>query len=103
MRLGSLLVSSALLLATPTLAAQDSAAVPADSAELHWVVAPPILPPGATIAVVSGDPTAPGRSVIQLSMPNGYRMSPHFHPHSERVEVKRIKPGSVRIAGHVVR
>jgi len=34
-----------------------------------------------------GDPAEPGRSTIQLSMPNGYTMSPHFHPTDERVQV----------------
>jgi quercetin dioxygenase-like cupin family protein len=85
MRLRTLLTSSALLLAAPALAAQDSAA----AAPMQWVVAPPLLPPGAMIAVVSGDPILPGRSTIQLSMPNGYRMPPHFHPTYERVEVKQ--------------
>jgi hypothetical protein len=41
------------------------------------------------IAVISGDPTQPGRSTIELSMPDGYRMPPHFHPTDERVEVKQ--------------
>ena len=85
MRLRTLLTSSALLLAAPALAAQDSAA----AAPMQWAVAPPLLPPGAMIAVVSGDPILPGRSTIQLSMPNGYRMPPHFHPTYERVEVKQ--------------
>jgi mannose-6-phosphate isomerase-like protein (cupin superfamily) len=41
------------------------------------------------IAVVSGDPTGPDQSTIQLSMPDGYRMPPHYHPTDERVEVKQ--------------
>ena len=59
----------------------------ADSAQLQWIV-PPLLPPGALLAVVSGDPTAPGESTIELSMPDGYRLPPHFHPSYEHVEVK---------------
>jgi quercetin dioxygenase-like cupin family protein len=39
--------------------------------------------------VVSGDPTGPGRSTIELAMPDGYAMPPHFHPTDERVEVKQ--------------
>jgi quercetin dioxygenase-like cupin family protein len=47
-----------------------------------------VLPRGALIAVVSGDPTGPGKSTLELSMPNGYRIPPHFHPSYEHVEVK---------------
>jgi quercetin dioxygenase-like cupin family protein len=55
----------------------------------QWTAAPSLLPPGALIAVVSGDPTGPGQSTIELAMPDGYRMPPHFHPTDERVEVKQ--------------
>ena len=44
----------------------------AEPASLHWF-APPLLPPGAFIAIVSGDPTGPGKLTLQVSMPNGYR------------------------------
>jgi quercetin dioxygenase-like cupin family protein len=63
------------------------AQAPADSAALQWSV-PPLLPPGALIAVVSGDPTAPGESTLELSMPNGYRLPPHSHPSYEHVQVR---------------
>jgi quercetin dioxygenase-like cupin family protein len=59
----------------------------AEPATLHWSV-PPVLPHGALMAIVSGDPTGPGQSTLQLSMPNGYRIPPHFHPSYEHVEVK---------------
>jgi quercetin dioxygenase-like cupin family protein len=53
----------------------------------QWSV-PPVLPPGALIAVVSGDPTLPGEFTLMVSMPNGYRIPPHSHPSFEHVEVK---------------
>jgi quercetin dioxygenase-like cupin family protein len=59
----------------------------ADRAPLQWSV-PPVLPPGALIAVVRGDPTGPGESTLQLSMPDGYRIPPHSHPSYEHVEVR---------------
>jgi len=71
------------VLAASSASAQASAA----SKPLHWQV-PPVLPPGALIAVVSGDPTGPGESTLALSMPDGYRIPPHFHPGYEHVEVK---------------
>ena len=40
------------------------------------------------MAIVGGDPTGPGVSTLELSMPNGYRIPPHFHPGYEHVEVK---------------
>jgi len=70
-------------LAAPGAMAQASA----ERAPLHWSP-PPLLPPGALLAVVSGDPTGPGQSTLELSMPNGYRLPPHFHPSYEHVEVK---------------
>jgi quercetin dioxygenase-like cupin family protein len=59
----------------------------ANGAPLQWSV-PPVLPPGALIAVVSGDPTGPGESTLELSMPDGYRIPPHSHPSYEHVEVR---------------
>ena len=57
----------------------------ADS-ELQWIV-PPLLPPGALLAVVSGDPTAPVQTTMRVVMPDGYRLPPHYHPSYEHVEV----------------
>ena len=81
----AVLCSAAMLPGTPGLAAQKAAT----ASPLQWAVAPSLLPPGSLIAVVSGYPTGPGQSTIELSMPDGYRMPPHFHPTDERVEVKQ--------------
>jgi quercetin dioxygenase-like cupin family protein len=59
-----------------------------EPAHLQWFV-PPLLPPGALIAVVSGDPTRPGMSTLMVSMPDGYRFPPHSHPSYEHVEVRK--------------
>jgi quercetin dioxygenase-like cupin family protein len=77
------LIMGVAMLAAPGAMAQASA----DRGPLQWSV-PPVLPPGALIAVVSGDPTGPGQSTLQLSMPNGYRIPPHSHPSYEHVEVR---------------
>ena len=82
-RLWVLYAVSVWFLAAPAAMAQSSA----DPESLQWTV-PPVLPPGALIAVVSGDPTAPGEFTLLVSMPDGYRLPPHFHPSSERVEVR---------------
>ena len=82
-RLSVLTAASVWFLAAPGAMAQSSA----DPASLQWSV-PPVLPPGALIAVVSGDPTGPGEFTLLVSMPNGYRLPPHFHPSYQHVEVR---------------
>ncbi len=83
-----MLVSAGLLLVlAPPLPAQASP--PAPAAPFHWGPAPAVFPPGARMAVVSGDPSKEGPFTIRLSMPNGYRIPPHFHPTDEAVEVAR--------------
>jgi len=77
-------VAAAVVVARLGVAQTPAAAMPS-----QWAIAPPLLPPGALIAVVSGDPAGPGESTIELSMPDGYRMPPHFHPTDERIEVKQ--------------
>ena len=81
-------LSTCLLLAvTPAIHAQ---AAPADKAAgLHWGPAPAVFPMGARIAVVSGDPSKAGPFVVELAMPSGYKIPPHFHPTDEIVEVKK--------------
>jgi len=79
-----LIAASLWLLAAPDAMAQLSA----EPAPLKWFV-PPLLPAGALIAVVSGDPTAAGESILEVSMPDGYRFPPHWHPSYEHVEVRK--------------
>ncbi len=83
-RLFVLIAASVWFLASPGAMAQSSP----DPASLEWSV-PPVLPPGALIAVVRGDPTRPGEFTLLVSMPNGYRIPPHFHPSYEHVEVRK--------------
>ena len=64
--------------------AQESA----PSTELQWIPVPSILPPGAKIAVVSGNPFAPGAFTIAFAMPDGYSIPPHTNPSREHVLVK---------------
>jgi ketosteroid isomerase-like protein/quercetin dioxygenase-like cupin family protein len=54
---------------------------------LTWGPTPPALPPGAKLAVVSGDPGKAGPFVIRLQFPAGYRVAPHWHPTTENVTV----------------
>jgi quercetin dioxygenase-like cupin family protein len=79
-----IITALAWLVAAPAAMAQASAG----ATPLHWQV-PPLLPPGARLAVVTGDPTAAVETTMLVSMPDGYRFPPHFHPSFEHVEVKQ--------------
>ena len=84
------LVAVLLLIAPAGWAAQTTPKAKAKkTAALQWGPAPPVFPKGAQMAVVSGDPGKAGEFVIQLSMPAGYKIPPHFHPTDETVQVKK--------------
>ncbi len=49
---------------------------------------PPFIPPGATLAVLEGNPMGTsGDFTIRLKMPDGYKIAPHWHPNRENVSV----------------
>ena len=54
---------------------------------VQWGPAPAVLPPGAKVAVLEGDPAKPGVFTMRLQMPDGYRIPPHYHPAMEHVTV----------------
>ncbi|HEV2987128.1 MAG TPA: cupin domain-containing protein [Candidatus Angelobacter sp.] len=55
--------------------------------KINWVPVPPNLPPGAQVAVLAGNPAAPGPFVMRLKFPDGYKVMPHWHPVPENVTV----------------
>jgi quercetin dioxygenase-like cupin family protein len=63
--------------------ASSAATVHAQKAALEWGPAPASLPPGARMAIVSGNPGKPGPFTIRLSLPSGFEVPPHFHPVDE--------------------
>jgi hypothetical protein len=95
MRSVPVLAALALLLAPAALAAQAPAresrspqrAVVVTPGSEVWGPAPAILPAGAQLAVLEGDPTKAGSYSMRLRMPDGYRIPPHFHPSDEHVTV----------------
>jgi len=75
-----------LLLASPAALSKHVAPKPAAApAELKWMDAPPGLPAGAQMAVVSGDPSKAGKFTVRLRMPINYAVRPHWHPTDEHV------------------
>lgn len=82
------LATGLLLATTVTLLAQDQKAGHAMTADqLQWVPAPSVLPRGAQITVLSGDPNKAGPFTIRLKSSAGYRIPAHSHPTAERVTV----------------
>jgi len=64
-------------------AADDHVMVSPD--QLKWGAAPPYLPKGGQVAVVSGDPSKEG--IIRLKVPAGYKVAAHQHPQDENLTV----------------
>ena len=64
------------------------------SAHPAWGPAPAVFPAGAQMAVIAGDPSKAAPFTVELKMPDGYRIPPHFHPTDETVTVKS---GSFRV------
>lgn len=93
MRYALLLAAS--ILPVGVLAAQGSQSPGAQPREAHvvtpehltWGPAPAILPAGARLAVLDGDPSKAGPYTMRLAMPAGYRIPPHFHQFDEHVTV----------------
>ena len=80
-----------MLAAAAALAAEARQAPPTHvkvrPADVKWGPAPPVLPPGAQIAVLDGDPTKAGFFTIRLKFPDGYKIAPHSHPTDENIVV----------------
>jgi hypothetical protein len=56
--------------------------------EIQYGPAPAFVPPGATLAVLEGNPMgATGDYTVRLKMPDGYKIAPHWHPKRENVTV----------------
>lgn len=76
-----------LLIGLAMLLAGSAAQSQVNPAQLKWGPAPPGLPSGARLAVLSGDPGKEGMFTIRLRMPRGYTVPPHHHPADELVTV----------------
>ena len=55
--------------------------------DAKWSPAPPLLPKGAEIAVLDGDPTKPVLYAVRLKFPAHYAIPAHSHPTDEHVVV----------------
>lgn len=66
------------LVTTTAIAADQHVMVQPD--DLKWASAPPVLPKGANIVVLYGDPDKAEPFVFRLKFPAGYKVAAHIHP-----------------------
>jgi len=81
------IVKTALAISVAALLLGPAAQAQVNPANLKWGPAPPGLPAGARLAVLSGDPGKKGMFTIRLRFPAGYTVAPHHHPSDELVTV----------------
>ena len=77
---GALLFAS---FVTSAVVAQTPAHVMENLSTAKWGPAPPMLPPGAQIAVLAGDPTKAVPYTVRLKVPANYDIPAHSHPTDE--------------------
>ena len=67
--------------------AQTSSSVISTVGDAKFGPAPPFLPPGAQLAVVSGNPMGSGAYAVRVRFPANYAIPAHSHPTDENVVV----------------
>jgi quercetin dioxygenase-like cupin family protein len=83
-------LAAALLFAsyvTSVAVAQTPTHVMENLSTAKWGPAPPLLPPGAQIAVLAGDPSKAAPYTVRLKFPANYDIPAHSHPTDENVLV----------------
>jgi len=83
----SMLLVSLIAVQASCVARATEMAGPLQPNEIKWSPAPPVLPAGAQMAVLSGDPAGTGLVTLRLKLPSGYQIPPHWHPTDEHVTV----------------
>jgi quercetin dioxygenase-like cupin family protein len=79
----SLLAVACLALAAMSVA--QSKHVIQNDKDAKWGPAPPMLPPGAQVDVLSGNPGATGLVSLRIKFPANYKIPAHSHPTDENV------------------
>src|SRR4051794_25534476 len=68
-------------------AAKPPEAITIAAGDVKYGPPPPILPTGAQLAVLHGDPGKAGPYAMRLKMPDGYKIAPHWHSKDEELTV----------------
>lgn len=88
MRTKLLLIALSAAIATASaLAADMGGAVYTNPSDIKWGDAPPVMPKGAKMAVLHGDPGKDGPFVARLMVPANYKIAPHWHSKDEQLTV----------------
>lgn len=82
-----LAASLATLAAAGAWAADTPGQVYMNANEIKWGDAPPVLPKGAKMTVLLGDPGKEGPFVARLMMPANYKIAPHWHSRDEDLTI----------------
>lgn len=82
----TLLLASAIVVASAGAFAQQAHVIQTPK-EAQWGPAPPLLPAGAQIAVLAGDPGKAAPYTIRLKFPANYTIPAHSHPTDEHVVI----------------
>lgn len=84
---GLIAVTALSIASAAFLLAEGTPAVVATVADAKFGPAPPMLPPGAQLAVLSGNPMGTGAYAVRIRMPANYAIPAHSHPTDEHVVV----------------
>ncbi len=79
------LIALALAGSSPSLATDQPGV--RSAGQLEWGPASPSMPPGARVAVLSGDPRAEGLFVVRTQLPPNYEVPAHSHANTESITV----------------
>lgn len=79
-------LAAALCIAAPAAQAMGDEVL-VNTKDIQWGAAPPVLPHGAKIAVLQGDPFKPGPYTLRLATPANYRIPPHWHSQTENLTI----------------
>jgi quercetin dioxygenase-like cupin family protein len=80
-----LIILAALASFAPASAMEMQKIIPPDA--VKWGPAPPVLPKGAQIAALFGDPTKKGPYIVRVKFPDGAQVPAHWHSQIENVTV----------------
>jgi quercetin dioxygenase-like cupin family protein len=87
LKLAALALTLAILAIGAVGLAASDAHVMAKLNDAKWGPAPPLVPPGAQIAVLSGDPMKAVPYTVRFKFPADYAIPAHSHPADENVAV----------------
>jgi len=87
MRVPTLVFAAAIAAWVPAWADSSTMDVLTGSDAVKWGPGPSGLPKGAMLAVISGDPSKDGQSVVRVKFPANYQIPAHHHSKVENITV----------------